>query len=93
MPEVTTNAGTPLKLGATITQAGVNFSIFSKNASAVSLCLFDDDMAKQPYAVVAFDPVVNRTGDIWHIELCGAKAGTLYLYKVYKRHIGRLRDD
>ena len=82
MPDVMTNAGTPLKLGATITQNGVNFSIYSRDASSVSLCLFDDDMAKQPYTVIPFDPVKNRTGDIWHIELCGAKAGTLYLYKV-----------
>ncbi|MBO4532769.1 MAG: glycogen debranching protein GlgX [Treponema sp.] len=82
MPEVITNAGTPLALGATITANGVNFSIYSRDASAVSLCLFDDDMAKQPYAVIALDPAINRTGDIWHIELCGAKVGTLYLYKV-----------
>ena len=82
MPDVITQAGTPLNLGATITQNGVNFSIYSKDAASVSLCLFDDDMAKQPYAVVALDPAINRTGDIWHIELCGAKAGTLYLYKV-----------
>ena len=82
MPDVITKAGTPFKLGATITQDGVNFSIYSKDASSVSLCLFEDDMAKQPYAVVPFDPVKNRTGDIWHIELCGAGDGTLYLYKV-----------
>ena len=82
MPDVITKAGTPFKLGATITQDGVNFSIYSKDASSVSLCLFEDDMAKQPYAVVPFDPVKNRTGDIWHIKLCGAGDGTLYLYKV-----------
>ena len=82
MPEVITQAGTPLALGATITANGVNFSIYSKDASSVSLCLFDDDIAKQPYAVVPFDSVKNKTGDIWHIEICGAKAGTLYLYKV-----------
>ena len=88
MPEVITKAGTPLNLGATITPNGVNFSIYSKDASAVSLCLFESDMAAKPYAVISFDPVKNRTGDIWHIELCGEGdganigEGTLYLYKV-----------
>ena len=82
MPEIVTKNGAPLGLGAVITQNGVNFSIYSKDATAVSLCLFENDMAKQPYAVVPFDPVQNKTGDIWHIELCGEKEGTLYLYKV-----------
>ncbi|MBO4629686.1 MAG: glycogen debranching protein GlgX [Treponema sp.] len=84
MPEVITKAGTPLNLGATITPNGVNFSIYSKDATAVSLCLFESDMAAKPYAVIAFDPAVNKTGDIWHIELCGEGLGngTLYLYKV-----------
>ena len=82
MPDVITKAGIPLPLGATITPNGVNFSIYSKDASSVSLCLFESDMAQQPYTVITFDPSKNRTGDIWHIELCGAKAGTLYLYKV-----------
>ena len=82
MPEIVTKNGAPLGLGAVITQDGVNFSIYSKDATAVSLCLFENDMAKQPYALVSFDPAKNRTGDIWHIELCGLGAGTLYLYKV-----------
>ncbi len=82
MPDVITNAGRPLNLGATITADGINFSIYSRDASSVSLCLFDDDMAKQPFAVITLDPEKNRTGDIWHIEVCRAKAGTLYLYKV-----------
>ena len=82
MPELVTKNGMPLNLGATITPNGVNFSIYSKDASAVSLCLFDSDIAEQPYIVIPFDPVKNKTGDIWHIELCGAGEGTLYLYKV-----------
>ena len=82
MPDVVTKIGTPLNLGATITPEGVNFSIYSKNATAVSLCLFDDDKSQKPYTVIPFDPKKNKTGDIWHIELCGLGAGALYLYKV-----------
>ncbi len=82
MPDVVTKIGTPLNLGATITPEGVNFSIYSKDATAVSLCLFDDDKSQKPYTVIPFDPKKNKTGDIWHIELCGLGAGALYLYKV-----------
>ena len=82
MPDVVTKIGTPLNLGATITPEGVNFSIYSKDATAVSLCLFENDKSQQPYTVIPFDPLKNKTGDIWHIELCGLGAGTLYLYKV-----------
>ena len=82
MPDVVTKIGTPLNLGATITPEGVNFSIYSKDAAAVSLCLFKDDKSQQPYTVIPFDPIKNKTGDIWHIELCGLGAGALYLYKV-----------
>ncbi len=82
MPDIVTKNGSPAVLGASITAAGVNFAIFSRDARSVSLCLFVSDKAKQPYALIPFDPVANRTGDIWHIELCGAKEGSLYLYKV-----------
>ena len=72
----------PAPLGAVITTQGVNFSVFSKDAKSVSLCLFENDTAQKPYTVISFDPIRNKTGDIWHIELCGLGAGCLYLYKV-----------
>ena len=34
--------GTPYPLGATWTGHGVNFALFSENASGVDVCLFDD---------------------------------------------------
>ena len=34
--------GRPYPLGATWTGAGVNFALFSENATGVILCLFDD---------------------------------------------------
>ena len=35
--------GKPYPLGATWDGAGVNFALYSQNASAVELCIFDDD--------------------------------------------------
>ncbi|HEY2144558.1 MAG TPA: hypothetical protein VGH12_00715, partial [Steroidobacteraceae bacterium] len=35
------NSGSPRPLGATWTEEGVNFALFSSNATRVELCLFD----------------------------------------------------
>ncbi len=72
----------PAPFGATLTADGVNFSIYSRDASAVYLCLFENDLAQKPCSVIPLDPVKNKTGDIWHIFISGAGEGTLYLYKV-----------
>jgi len=39
--------GTSYPLGATWDGAGVNFALFSENATSVVLCLFDEDGAEQ----------------------------------------------
>lgn len=41
MPRVTTRPGHPYPLGATWDGEGVNFALFSENATGVELCLFD----------------------------------------------------
>ena len=72
----------PIGFGAILQPNGVNFSIYSKDAEEVNLVLFESENAKEPSAVINFDPVKNKTGNIWHIFIEGLKAGTLYLYKV-----------
>ena len=39
-------AGKPFPLGATCTPEGVNFGVYSKNATAVELLLFRDPLAQ-----------------------------------------------
>ena len=82
MTEVKIQNGMPLGLGAVITPSGVNFSIYSRDATKVSLVLFNSEYDEKPSSVIDFDPKLNRTGNIWHIFLEGAGEGTLYLYKV-----------
>lgn len=82
MKFVKTQKGSPLELGATVKQNGVNFSIYSKDAKKVVLYLFEKEDDERPACEVEFNPVENKTGDIWHIFIEGLKAGTLYLYKV-----------
>ncbi|MCL1818484.1 MAG: glycogen debranching protein GlgX [Spirochaetaceae bacterium] len=76
------NEGRPLPLGATIHERGVQFAVFSRHATAVSLLLFDKPEDGEPYAEIALDPQRNRFGDIWHIFVEDAGPGTLYLYRV-----------
>lgn len=74
--------GMPLGFGAIVMPNGVNFSIYSKDATSVSLALFESDNAKEPSVVIPLDPEKNKTGDVWHIFAEGLKEGALYLYKV-----------
>jgi isoamylase len=60
----------------------VNFSVFSRNGTAVSLLLFREAEDGTPMAEITLDPRKNRTGDLWHVYIHGLAPGTLYLYKV-----------
>jgi glycogen operon protein len=72
--------GSPLPLGATPFRRGVNFSIFSKHATSCTLVLFDPSSGEQ-IAEVPFDPVFNRTGQVWHIFLNDLEPGAHYAYR------------
>jgi glycogen operon protein len=74
--------GKPLPMGAELTETGVNFSLFSRGASAVTLVLFENDRPESAYREISLDKRKNRTGDVWHCHVRGLKAGALYLYRV-----------
>ena len=75
-------AGRPVQCGAVVADGGVNFSLFSKNAARVVLCLFDSPDAKTFCDTIEFDPEINKTGDVWHVFIKDLKAGALYLYRI-----------
>lgn len=75
--------GQAFPLGATLTPAGVNFSVFSKNCTAVELLLFDRADQPRPSSVLPFDPRVNHTFYYWHAFVPGIQAGQLYGYRVH----------
>ncbi|MBN1992888.1 MAG: glycogen debranching protein GlgX [Anaerolineae bacterium] len=79
---LTSSPGQPMPLGASITDTGTNFAIFSRNATRVWLMLFDEPTASAPSHEFELDPITNRTGDIWHIHLSGVRHGYLYLYRM-----------
>src|SRR5215471_4185828 len=65
-PPWTVTAGTPAPLGVTSTKNGFNFSLYSKNATQVSLILYAADDLEAPLVTVPFDQFKNRTGRVWH---------------------------
>ncbi|MDR1128027.1 MAG: glycogen debranching protein GlgX [Treponema sp.] len=81
-PGLRAEKGEPLPLGSSITPEGVNFSLFARYATAVTLVLFGPDNLERPYAEIKLDPRQNRTGDIWHCCIRGLREGALYLYQV-----------
>ena len=75
--------GKSFPLGATVYPDGVNFSIFSKNSTALELLLFDDVDAFQPDRIISLDTRRNRTFYYWHIFVPGLQPGQLYGYRAY----------
>jgi isoamylase len=68
-------------IGATAQPGGVNFSVYSRNASAIELLLFDAPESATPSQVIRLDPEQNRTYHYWHIFVEGIGAGQLYGYR------------
>jgi glycogen operon protein len=71
-------AGKSLPLGAMCQPDGVNFSVYSKNATAVDLPLFHRAGDAQPARTISLDPAQNRTYFYWHVFVPGVQAGQTY---------------
>ncbi len=69
-------------LGATVSHDGVNFSIFSREATAVELLLFDQEDDAKPTRSITIDPATNRTYHYWHVFVPGVGAGQIYAYRI-----------
>jgi glycogen operon protein len=73
-------SGHPYPLGATWDGAGVNFALFSENATKVELCLFDSRDAKTESRRIALP---EQDEFVWHGYLPGIQPGQLYGYRVH----------
>ncbi len=73
--------GSPRPLGATWTKRGVNFALFSSNATRIEVCLYDAESG----AEVARYDLPGRTADVWHglIPPRRAGPGTHYAFHVH----------
>ena len=71
--------GLPHPLGATWDGKGVNFAIFSANATKVELCLFDDKGVTEIERI----ELPEYTDEIWHGYIEGVAPGAIYGYRVH----------
>jgi glycogen operon protein len=69
-------------IGATVNSNGVNFSLFSENASGVELLLFNNHDDSKPFMSIELDPDKHRTFHFWHVFIKDLKAGVHYAYRV-----------
>jgi glycogen operon protein len=79
-------AGLSFPLGATLGEGGLNFSVYSRDATAVELLFFDRVDDAGPSRVVPIDPVTNRTYHYWHVLVPGVRAGQIYALRVDGPH-------
>jgi isoamylase len=75
--------GKPYPLGATWDGKGVNFALFSENATSVKLCLFDSPNDIEENSQIDLSEVTDY---VWHIYLPDISPGQLYGYRVYGRY-------
>lgn len=70
--------GSPKPLGASQIKKGINFALFSKHATKVTLII------EQNNQTLAFhlDPKTNRTGQIWHILIADLNPLFTYSYQL-----------
>jgi isoamylase len=71
--------GRGFPLGATWTGLGVNFALFSANATKVELCLFDEQGEREIERI----ELPEFTDEVWHAFLPDARPGTIYGYRVH----------
>ncbi|HEV8674120.1 MAG TPA: glycogen debranching protein GlgX [Methylomirabilota bacterium] len=76
-----TRPGHPYPLGATWDGAGVNFALFSENATGVELCLFNGAGGDGEAEVRV--PMTEQTDQVWHIYLPEVRPGQRYGYRVH----------
>ncbi|HZH28253.1 MAG TPA: glycogen debranching protein GlgX, partial [Azospirillaceae bacterium] len=71
--------GSPFPLGATWDGLGVNFALFSANATKVELCIFDNNGRRELERL----ELPEYTDEVWHGYLPDARPGTVYAYRVH----------
>ncbi|MES2828433.1 MAG: glycogen debranching protein GlgX [Bacteroidota bacterium] len=77
--ELELHPGSPYPLGPTWDGKGVNFSIYASHATAVELCLFEENCGENHLTINLFE----RSSQIWHVYIPGIVPGQCYGYRVY----------
>ncbi|PKN25571.1 MAG: glycogen debranching enzyme GlgX [Deltaproteobacteria bacterium HGW-Deltaproteobacteria-21] len=76
-----TRPGSRYPPGAKVFPDGVNFSIFSQNASSVELHLYEREESVEPFQIIQLDPERNRTFFFWHVFVERLAPGAIYAWR------------
>jgi len=68
-----------MPLGSSPRRGGVNFAVFSRHATALSLVLFEP--GSESPRELPLDPRFHRTGDVWHAFVRGLERGFEYGFR------------
>jgi glycogen operon protein len=79
---LTTKSGKPFPIGSTPQKGGVNFSVFSRNATSIELLLFDNKDDIKPTSTFVLTKDKNRSYFYWHIFIEGISENQYYAYRV-----------
>ncbi|MCY4259440.1 MAG: glycogen debranching protein GlgX, partial [Rhodobacteraceae bacterium] len=79
MRSLSISDGTCERLGAHHDGGGVNFAVFSENATKIELCLFSPDGRRETSRLA----LPERSGSVWHGYVETLPVGTLYGYRVH----------
>ena len=62
-----------------------NFALFASNAERVNICFCkEEDLFRGSVSnEVELDPLINQTGDVWHIAFQSLDSDLLYTYRVF----------
>src|SRR6187431_3407475 len=83
MSVISAEKGSSAPLGATVQGDGVNFSVFSRDATLIELLLFADADALQPIRIILLNPAEHRTQHYWHVFVPGIQPGQIYAYRAH----------
>ena len=71
--------GVAFPRGAHFTGEGINFAVFSANATAIEVCLYDESGTQE----IARFALPEYTDEIWHGHVRGLKPGQRYGYRAH----------
>lgn len=74
--------GKPYPPGSKHSSGGVNFSIFSRHATAVELLLFESAECETPFQTIKLRKDKNRTFFSWHVFVKELPVGTWYAWRL-----------
>lgn len=83
-PRFITHIGSRFPSGVSWSSELTNFSIFSREATAVELLLYETEDSDKPMQVIELNIESQRTFFSWHVSVEKLPVGTLYTWRVQK---------